>query len=566
MAKLKKPSLSVNNKEKAFGYEIIGIVSILISIISLARFGLIGKYLVLTFSLLFGDWYFIFIVLVGFFGIYCLIFHKRIELKSIRYYGIMLILLSLLIITHFSMHEYVSQFEGNALKTTISLYFDYFRSNTSNMIKGGGIVGCICFYISYYLLGKVGTIIISLLILFVGVVFLSKKTMREFFEMTLSIFKKIITFIKKNVLNMVNNIREISFDYGSKTKTRKKTSKITSKNSNETIDKVQLDRCEEIVKILTDAFKHLDVEVQNITYLICEHIVNFFIKTKYEINYKVLEYTIKDKLGENFLIKYDRFNEQVIIEVNKINPSSLSLERASKNISKTTLTYILGIDDRNLLVELDDNLLIIGENQSLIRKYILSIILLVSKEKKYNINNTMLIDVSSEYSEFEIKNINVSNDFDALSQIVDEIDHNLELLNLHHKMNIDEYNLYFSKKIAKKTYFITGVENILYEKGYFDKLLYIVQTCKIAGINIIMTLTKDSMVSSIFLGSVEKKILLKNDFDLSNKMIDNSYFDVLTNDIEGFYKDKDLIFRISLLLMSEDELNNNYIKAKEKES
>ena len=83
MAKLKKPSLSVNNKEKAFGYEIIGIVSILISIISLARFGLIGKYLVLTFSLLFGDWYFIFIVLVGFFGIYCLIFHKRIELKSI---------------------------------------------------------------------------------------------------------------------------------------------------------------------------------------------------------------------------------------------------------------------------------------------------------------------------------------------------------------------------------------------------------------------------------------------------------------------------------------------------
>ena len=121
MAKMKSAKLSMNNKEKAFVYEIIGIISLLTSIIALARFGIIGKYLVLSFSLLFGDWYFIFIVLVGIFGVYCLVFHKKIEIKSIRYYGIIILLISLLVITHFGMHEYISQFEGNPLKITLNL-------------------------------------------------------------------------------------------------------------------------------------------------------------------------------------------------------------------------------------------------------------------------------------------------------------------------------------------------------------------------------------------------------------------------------------------------------------
>ena len=180
MAKMKSAKLSMNNKEKAFVYEIIGIISLLVSIIALARFGLIGKYLVLAFSLLFGDWYFIFIILVGVFGVYCLLFHKKIEIKSMRYYGIILILLSLLVITHFGMHDYVSQFEGNALKITLNLYFDYFKSNSTTMIKGGGIIGCIFFYVFYLLLGKIGTGIISLLIFFIGIVFLMKKTMKMF--------------------------------------------------------------------------------------------------------------------------------------------------------------------------------------------------------------------------------------------------------------------------------------------------------------------------------------------------------------------------------------------------
>lgn len=558
MAKLKKAKLSMNNKEKSFAYEIIGIVSLLIALISIARFGLVGKYLVLAFSLLFGDWYFVFIALVGIFGVYCLVFHKKVELKSVRYYGIILILLSLLIISHFGMHDYVVQFEGNALKTTLNLYFEYFKSSSTSMIKGGGIVGCLCFYIAYYMLGKVGTVLISLILMFVGVVFLSKKTIREFFEMIIIIVKKVLKFVRRRFVSVVDNVIEISKDYNNKHIPLKKRLSKKEKQQNEV---VEVERCEEIVSILKETFNHLDIEVSSITYLICEHIIVYFLRTKQEVNYKVLEMSLQNKINDNFLIKYDKYNEQLILEINKKDASCLSFKKAKKEMPKDASAIVLGIDDRNLLVELDDNLLICSKNINLMKKYLLSIMTFCTLQKKFNKDKFTLIDVNGFLKDYTLNNLTVISDIDYLSKIVEEIDQNLELLNLHHKKDIEEYNLFYQAKIQKKTYFIVGIEHIVYKKGYFDKLLYIVQTCKMAGINVILSVCENVSFSNILLGSINKKVILENDFDFSNKMIDNTYFEILNNNIEGFYKDKDLIIRISLLMMSEEEFKQ-YVTVK----
>lgn len=552
MAKLKKATISMNNKEKSFAYEIIGIASLLISLISIAKFGLIGKYLVLAFSLLFGDWYFIFIGLVGIFGVYCLIFHKKVELKSIRYYGIILILLSLLILSHFGMHEYVAQFEGNALKTTFRLYFDYFKSNTVSMIKGGGIVGCIFFYAFYFLLGKFGAILISLILMFVGIVFLSKKTIREFIEMIIIIVKKVVLYLKKRFKNVVNNVIEISKDYSKKetTVSKKKRNKIHQKDE----DLEEVSNCERNVEILKANFNYLNIDLLNITYLICEHITVYFIKTKQEVNYKVLEYSLKGKLNENYLLKYDKTNDQLILELNRTFGKPLSFEKASKEISKDNLSFVLGIDDRNLLVEVDDNLLIIGKNKSFIEKYVYSIMSFFKEQKKYQVNSLILVDNGKYFKDYNFDKVEVINDLDNLEKIVEEIDYNAELLNLHHKKDIEEYNLFYQKKIIKKKYVIYGLKDIIYKKQTFDKLLYIVQTGKLVGVTVILVSIDNITLPSILTSSFDKKLLLENDFDSSNKLIDNSYFEILNNKIEGFYKDKDLIIRICLLLMSDEKI------------
>ena len=242
----------------------------------------------------------------------------------------------------------------------------------------------------------------------------------------------------------------------------------------------------------------------------------------------------------------------------KLSPSlgfEITFKKARKEVLKDKNNIILGIDDRNLIVEQEDNLLVVCSNINFLTRYILSIALFYSLQKKNKYDNLKIVDCLNCFNEYQTNKFDVINDINYLDNIVEEIDQNLELLNLHHKKDIDEYNLYYQKKIIKKKYIIYGIEKLVYKQGYFDKLLYIVQTGSLAGINVILTASENISLSSILLSSIDQKLILKNDFDFVKHLIDNSYFEILNNNIEGFYKDKDLIVRISLLLMNDEEKN-----------
>ena len=61
MGKEKKLYLEQNKKELTFYYELIGVGTILMSLLALARLGIVGYYLMMSFRIVFGDWYFVFL-------------------------------------------------------------------------------------------------------------------------------------------------------------------------------------------------------------------------------------------------------------------------------------------------------------------------------------------------------------------------------------------------------------------------------------------------------------------------------------------------------------------------
>jgi hypothetical protein len=69
MAKDKKRSEDGEKKDLTFYYEIVGIITILIATITLARLGNSGEWLMIFFKLLFGDWYFLILVLLMLYGL-----------------------------------------------------------------------------------------------------------------------------------------------------------------------------------------------------------------------------------------------------------------------------------------------------------------------------------------------------------------------------------------------------------------------------------------------------------------------------------------------------------------
>ena len=151
MAKEKVQNIGIKEKERLFHYEILGIVLLVLSMLAISKMGLVGQYLMLITKVLFGDWYFLIFLLMILYAIRCIIVHTRLKINNIRYLGIFMMILSLILLSHFSMHRYLKSYEGNILVTTIKLYVNSFSTESADSISGGGIIGAILFYLCYYL-------------------------------------------------------------------------------------------------------------------------------------------------------------------------------------------------------------------------------------------------------------------------------------------------------------------------------------------------------------------------------------------------------------------------------
>ena len=223
MAKEKTQKIENSENEKLFYYEILGIVLLILSMLAIGKMGFIGSYLMLIIKVLFGDWYFLIILLLIIYAIRCIIIHKKLKIINIRYLGIFLLFLSLILLSHFSMHKYVKEYDQNHLKITLSLYLTNFKNNTPDGIVGGGVIGAILFYISYYLLSEAGVILVSIILLFLGIVFITKLTIKDFIFKIISGIKIFLKFFKTTFAKFRETMDKYDSSY-SKTKVKFKIS------------------------------------------------------------------------------------------------------------------------------------------------------------------------------------------------------------------------------------------------------------------------------------------------------------------------------------------------------
>ena len=164
MAKDKKRNIDDKKEETLFYHELIGIIFIIFSISILGQLGKIGSFLTNIFKVTFGDWYWIVILFLLFFGIVNLFTHKNFDFKNQRFIGFLFICFGLLIFAHFPLHNYIEQSSNSYFSETWKIYKTYLDTE-ANMYLGGGLVGSVMFYIIFYLFGAIGVVLIALLIM-----------------------------------------------------------------------------------------------------------------------------------------------------------------------------------------------------------------------------------------------------------------------------------------------------------------------------------------------------------------------------------------------------------------
>ena len=301
------------------------------------------------------------------------------------------------------MHKYIKNYSGNHLVFTIKLYFNSFKNNNPESIVGGGFIGACIFYLSYYLLSEVGVVLLSILLVFLGIVFISRKTIKDFIKMIINFFNKIYKLLHRATNKIKSKIDEYDASY-IRSKVKFKISKV---NSDEYYQK-EIDFAKRNGETIKKVLNGMNVFYNDITYIICRNITVYFINTYYPFNYQVFEMNLQNYL-HHFQLKKDEKAQELLVEVNSLNNVALRISEIEKLDDNE---IVFGVDDRNELLKLDDTsnrLFIFGQNKNNVTTYLDSIIISLmhykSKIKYYYID---LLNLS---------NLQTSNNFDEINHL-----------------------------------------------------------------------------------------------------------------------------------------------------
>ncbi len=196
MAKRKK---SKDSESKGMSVELTGLILAIIGIIGFG-FGYIGTLIKEFGMFLLGSWWIVFVIYLLLIGLFMVFKRKMPKFFSSRLIGFYLILLVILVASHFTFLNEIEN-PGDILKTTFDQFMDRINTidmsasvlNTGNtsIAIGGGLIGAVAISGLYMLFARTGTIVILVVLALGGLVLL--------FDLSLSdILDKIKGFIKRN--------------------------------------------------------------------------------------------------------------------------------------------------------------------------------------------------------------------------------------------------------------------------------------------------------------------------------------------------------------------------------
>jgi DNA segregation ATPase FtsK/SpoIIIE, S-DNA-T family len=183
MSKKKKRSKKQIDMKRTIQFEIIGLLLMAISTISIVQLGAVGHAVVYFFRFFLGEWYMV--GLIGMFAIagYLMIERKVPFLFHRKLVGTYIILLSMLLLSHVKLFELLSNHGAiknpSVISNTWELFWQEVKGETSTSDLGGGMVGAICFAVAYVLFDTSGTVLFSFVLMMVGAILITGKSFGE---------------------------------------------------------------------------------------------------------------------------------------------------------------------------------------------------------------------------------------------------------------------------------------------------------------------------------------------------------------------------------------------------
>ena len=199
MAKRKRrQSSSKTNLKQTIKYELVALLLITLAVISMAELGAVGHTIVKFFRFFIGEWYMVGLIGMILYSGYLMWKREKPFLLSTKLIGIYIICSSLLLLSHVTLFQLLSNGNQFANPSVIANTWDLFwievggERNPADL--GGGMIGAVLFALFYYLFDEAGTQFVAFVLIVIGIILLTGKT---FGQSIVKFFMNILQFIKK---------------------------------------------------------------------------------------------------------------------------------------------------------------------------------------------------------------------------------------------------------------------------------------------------------------------------------------------------------------------------------
>jgi S-DNA-T family DNA segregation ATPase FtsK/SpoIIIE len=219
-------------------YELLGLILFALTCIGIANLGAVGKTLVLFARFFTGEWYMLQLLGLLVLSIYIIWKRQWPPFFTRQLVGTYLIVSAILLLSHVTLFQMLTKngsfSNPSVIKNTWELYWMNVKGKSVNVDLGGGMIGAVLFAAFYYLFAAPGTKLIAALLIVIGIVLITGKSLRESVG---KIIGPVFSFIKKQWGDFTQDLKSWKQQLKkSKRRKKKKTSTDETIGPNETYD------------------------------------------------------------------------------------------------------------------------------------------------------------------------------------------------------------------------------------------------------------------------------------------------------------------------------------------
>ncbi len=211
----KKASDTKGTKGPSVAFEIAGLILIALSFLTMFRFGMIGAFLQGVSKLLIGNWFMLLPIFTIGFAIYMMTYRGIPAFKNRYVWGILLLSISVTLFSHIAM--FTDYFNNKPIPPNTSLWKESWglivtekAYSEPDGFLGGGLLGTISYSLFYSLADTTGSKMIGILLVLIGFILLTGKTLFPFIKENWPKWKEQLLVQKEEMMTARTERKEAS--------------------------------------------------------------------------------------------------------------------------------------------------------------------------------------------------------------------------------------------------------------------------------------------------------------------------------------------------------------------